>query len=410
VCGDGITDIACGEECDDGGICIGSANAGTPCTSAAQCPNGACTPFGGDGCAANCSRESDVLLNLVAGQLVHADTGQTGIKPGTSGVVLHGDPLIIAVPLSGQATLTIGKQRDGEIPIVIKARNIRFPRINLGIVCECVRPAAAKTCGGTIFEADGVTLSPDCTSDDHACAGGKPCAFIFGTGNSAAGVIGCSALDGINSMVTQDAGGAAGSPRPLLFQLSGSGPAGSARLFSSAELSATVSGCSGTSPDYGLDGEFCTGDDEPAPRRSIVTNPLVTGLAAGQLFNANGTDADNIGPVAVSGAPFDCAALGGVPASAGGGALAGVSVQLQRPSIGDVVFTSVLVAASGVGHCVGDCGNDRMVTIDELLRLVNIALDNAAVTECGAGDADGDGHITVNEILVAVINALDGCV
>lgn len=406
ICGDGVTDTTCGEECDDGGVCIGSMNAGTACTDSAQCPGGACKTFGGDGCAANCTLESGVLLNLIPGHMEGND-----IATGTSGVVLHGDILTIPVPLSGQATLTIGKERVGEIPIVIKARNIRFPRINISfLACECVRPAAAKTCGGTVFQLDGVTLSPDCTLDDHACVGRKPCAFVFGAGNSAAGVIGCSGLNDINFIVTQDAGGTTGTSHPPVFQLSGTGAAGSARLFSSAELSALVGLCSGTSPGYGPDGEFCTDDDGPPARRDIVTNPLVTGLAAGQLLNANESDGNNVGPVTVSGAPFSCDALHEAPPRAAGAGLAGVSTQLQRPTTGDVVFTTVVVAASGVGHCVGDCGNDRSVTIDELLRLVNIALGNTEVPECIAGDANGDGRITVDEILVAVTNAIDGCV
>src|SRR5262245_49212350 len=70
VCGDGVTDTACGEECDDGGACIGSTNAGNHCTAARQCPGGDCKTFGGDGCASNCTRESDVLTNLIPGQLV----------------------------------------------------------------------------------------------------------------------------------------------------------------------------------------------------------------------------------------------------------------------------------------------------------------------------------------------------
>jgi hypothetical protein len=49
------------------------------------------------------------------------------------------------------------------------------------------------------------------------------------------------------------------------------------------------------------------------------------------------------------------------------------------------------------------------VTVDEILTLVNIALGNAAVSDCGASDASGDQQITVDEILTAVNNALNGC-
>jgi hypothetical protein len=41
--------------------------------------------------------------------------------------------------------------------------------------------------------------------------------------------------------------------------------------------------------------------------------------------------------------------------------------------------------------------------------MVNIALGNASLDSCRAGDANGDEQITVDEILVAVDNALNGC-
>ena len=59
--------------------------------------------------------------------------------------------------------------------------------------------------------------------------------------------------------------------------------------------------------------------------------------------------------------------------------------------------------------CTGDCNNDRAVTVDELLTMVNIALGNAGAATCTAGDADHDGQITIDEILAAVNNALNGC-
>jgi hypothetical protein len=59
--------------------------------------------------------------------------------------------------------------------------------------------------------------------------------------------------------------------------------------------------------------------------------------------------------------------------------------------------------------CTGDCNNDRSVTIDELLTMVNIALGNAGAATCTAGDANHDGLVTIDEILAAVNNALNGC-
>jgi hypothetical protein len=41
--------------------------------------------------------------------------------------------------------------------------------------------------------------------------------------------------------------------------------------------------------------------------------------------------------------------------------------------------------------------------------MVNIALGNADVLTCEPGDANHDGRITIDEILTAVKNALNGC-
>ena len=59
--------------------------------------------------------------------------------------------------------------------------------------------------------------------------------------------------------------------------------------------------------------------------------------------------------------------------------------------------------------CVGDCNGDTQVTVDEIVTLINIALDNGADTECLPGDANHDGHITIDEIVTAANSALNGC-
>jgi hypothetical protein len=54
----------------------------------------------------------------------------------------------------------------------------------------------------------------------------------------------------------------------------------------------------------------------------------------------------------------------------------------------------------------GDCNGDGEVTIDELIRGVNIALDLAPITECPAFDTDANGQVTIEELIAAVNNAL----
>ena len=59
--------------------------------------------------------------------------------------------------------------------------------------------------------------------------------------------------------------------------------------------------------------------------------------------------------------------------------------------------------------CVGDCNGDGLVTINEIIVMVNIALGNLPVSACLAGDANNDANIDVSEIILAVLNALNGC-
>lgn len=55
---------------------------------------------------------------------------------------------------------------------------------------------------------------------------------------------------------------------------------------------------------------------------------------------------------------------------------------------------------------VGDCNRNGTVSIDELIRGVNIALGTADVSECTPFDRIADGKVTVNELVRGVGNAL----
>ncbi len=61
------------------------------------------------------------------------------------------------------------------------------------------------------------------------------------------------------------------------------------------------------------------------------------------------------------------------------------------------------------GTCVGDCNNDRMVVVNELITGVNIALTRLPVSACPSFDTNGSNAIEVNELIVAVNNGLGGC-
>jgi hypothetical protein len=80
-----------------------------------------------------------------------------------------------------------------------------------------------------------------------------------------------------------------------------------------------------------------------------------------------------------------------------------------------ISLVTVLALCAVVGKakadevCVGDCNGDGMVSIDELILGVNIALGSATLDQCPSFDADGDGMVGINELVTAVNNALNGC-
>ncbi|MBI4518996.1 MAG: hypothetical protein HY699_24660 [Deltaproteobacteria bacterium] len=67
-----------------------------------------------------------------------------------------------------------------------------------------------------------------------------------------------------------------------------------------------------------------------------------------------------------------------------------------------------LAASIGPG-CTGDCDGDGNVTVDELVTGVNIALGTFSDEPCPVFDANLDGEVTVDELVMAVNNALNGC-
>lgn len=98
-----------------------------------------------------------------------------------------------------------------------------------------------------------------------------------------------------------------------------------------------------------------------------------------------------------------------------GGWLRCAKLCLGTQSAGLVLALSVLFAplpgdagVAGVG-CAGDCNGDGRVTIGELLTAVRIALGEAPVSDCSAADDNGDERISVGELVRAVAAASTGC-
>lgn len=70
----------------------------------------------------------------------------------------------------------------------------------------------------------------------------------------------------------------------------------------------------------------------------------------------------------------------------------------------------VLVAGSArAAVCPGDCNGDGVVTVPEVVTVVNIALGNLDLAACPAADVAGDGSVGVGDAILAVQAALSGC-
>jgi hypothetical protein len=80
--------------------------------------------------------------------------------------------------------------------------------------------------------------------------------------------------------------------------------------------------------------------------------------------------------------------------------------------LGAAVIVFVLTSgasAQPTPSCPGDCNLDGTVTIDELLRGVNFLLAGEAPDGCDELDDDRNGQVVVNEMIRAVLEALNGC-
>jgi subtilisin-like proprotein convertase family protein len=98
-----------------------------------------------------------------------------------------------------------------------------------------------------------------------------------------------------------------------------------------------------------------------------------------------------------------------------------VTVSLNRGGLAPGRYSATIIVSSPAGErgigvealvgtsCAGDCDATGLVTVNELIRGVNIALGNAEVADCASFDVDGDGSVEVNELVQAVRNLLNGC-
>ena len=66
-----------------------------------------------------------------------------------------------------------------------------------------------------------------------------------------------------------------------------------------------------------------------------------------------------------------------------------------RIAIPAAALAIALAVPATQAQCVGDCHSDGEVTTGEVMLMVHIVLDNAPVEECGSGDGNNDGVITI---------------
>jgi hypothetical protein len=59
--------------------------------------------------------------------------------------------------------------------------------------------------------------------------------------------------------------------------------------------------------------------------------------------------------------------------------------------------------------CVGNCQGKAEVRVADILTMVNIALGSADPSTCASGIPSGSSSVTIDQILAAVTNAINGC-
>ncbi|MGH3639493.1 MAG: FG-GAP repeat domain-containing protein, partial [Mycobacterium sp.] len=88
------------------------------------------------------------------------------------------------------------------------------------------------------------------------------------------------------------------------------------------------------------------------------------------------------------------------------------ALQISNVTASDAVGEALPVSMrSGriVATCQGDCSLDSRVTVNELIIGVNIAQGLAPISSCPAFDFNGDGNLTIGDLIAAVGAATGGC-
>lgn len=330
VCGNNVVEPP--EMCDDGSVCVVGANVNEKphdCSDDSQCEpgetclpkyppesvaqsggtcaeicrhdaecgeRGQCMPVGGDGCAANCTTESDIVHDI--GDFTWA--------------TIQFQSLFMDLAPRARQVFTIGKERTDavrqaddrvifnpfEVPIAVKARTFQMAEINVpNLACACLRGYEAPrfgpgnsaegkfACdGGGMVGVDAYMLN------DHQYVGPDECSGYHDLGlqgdyvEAVAGKIDVKpGHEGLCSVANA-------------YALSNHGPGGSAMLRMTLALTfqqfpSRLEACAPADPDnphpwFGPDGKACT-DDDPDKGEPVLM-PTVTGHTKLDILNVNG--------------------------------------------------------------------------------------------------------------------------
>jgi hypothetical protein len=85
---------------------------------------------------------------------------------------------------------------------------------------------------------------------------------------------------------------------------------------------------------------------------------------------------------------------------------------LLRGWFAEVLGVLLMLAAPAVARaqtCPGDCNGDGIVSVDEMIIAANVALGMLSVRACPSVDRNGDGVVGVDEAVIAVDSGVSGC-
>jgi len=326
-----------------------------------ECDDG--NNHGGDGCAANCTFESDITL----------DFGSSGTTQSES--VLQTSFFALVLNITGKQVITRGQPRaqaslgadgfthfnPGEMPIATSIDKNREDGVGFiepitvpGLVCACIRGIELRSCGGRPVLPGNTDPNNGiiCNDDPSACDASPdgPCGSAFGPGVSAAGRVGCVdglqggdydfisykvAADSLTGDVTLTPAGDASTPGAM-YNLSFT-------AIGTIQDSGTCS-IDPSDPRKGPDGIPCTDDDPSQSRGTPSVSLQTTGTATANVLNVNNQTGKNIeagvscgaAPCIVSsqGTAVSCENL--FAGNTGGLCLASAVATLDQPTTGDI--------------------------------------------------------------------------